>query len=60
VKQNKTGRNLSEGQAKNTPKSWKEKAQERAKENTRLKKCLKEVSHGRDLWKHKYQNLSIC
>jgi len=60
VKQNKTGRNLSKGQAKNTSKSWKDKAQERAKENTRLKKRLKEVSHSRTLWKDKYQNLSIC
>jgi uncharacterized protein YjgD (DUF1641 family) len=59
VKQNKTGGNLSKGQAKNTFKNWKDKAHERSKENTRLRKRLKEVCHSRDLWKHKYQNSSI-
>jgi hypothetical protein len=56
VKQNKTGGNLSKGQAKNTTKSWKEKAQERAKENTRLKKRNAEVIASRNLWKSKYQS----
>jgi hypothetical protein len=56
VKQNKTGGNLSNGQAKNTTKSWKDKAQERAKENTRLKKRNVELVWSRDLWKKKYQS----
>jgi hypothetical protein len=56
VKQNKTGGNLSKGQSKNTAKSWKDKAQERAKENTRLKKRNVELVSSRDLWKKKYQS----
>jgi hypothetical protein len=50
--------NLSEGQSKNTDKSWKDKALERGKENRRLKKRLQEVSDSRTSWKIKYQNLS--
>jgi hypothetical protein len=37
-------------------KSWKDKAQERAKENIRLKKRNGELVSGRDLWKKKYQS----
>lgn len=49
---------MSKGQTKNTDKNWKDKALERGKENIRLKKRLKEVLHGRNLWKTKYQHLS--
>ena len=49
---------MSKGQIKNTDKSWKDKALERGKDNRRLKKCLKEVSHSRNQWKNKYQSQS--
>jgi hypothetical protein len=56
VKQDKTGGNLSKGQSKNTAKSWKDKAQERAQENSRLKKRNLELIISRNLWKGKYQS----
>lgn len=56
MKQNKTGGNLSKGQSKNTAKSWKDKAQERAKENRSLKKRNAELVSSRNLWKKKYQS----
>ena len=33
---------------------WKDKAQERSKENIRLRKRIKELTYSRDKWKVKY------
>jgi hypothetical protein len=50
---------VSSGHVKNRDKTWKSKAQQRGSENRRLRKRNKDLEKSRDLWKIKYQGLSL-
>ena len=54
MKQTNNTRKVSAGQYKDRAKKWKSKAQERSKENIRLRKRLQELEISRDNWKGKY------
>ncbi len=45
---------MSNGQNKTTTNNWKIKAQERSRDNIRLRKRIKELIYSRDIWKLKY------
>lgn len=57
MKKKKAARKLSEGQAKDRVKNWKDKAIARRQENERLRKRIKELEASRALWKDKYKTL---
>jgi hypothetical protein len=57
VKQTKITKNPSEGQGKDSAKSWKDKALSRREENAFLRQRIKELTASRDNWQNKYETL---
>jgi hypothetical protein len=57
VKRPKITKNPSEGQGKDSAKSWKDKALSRRDENAFLQQRVKELTASRDKWKNKYETL---